>query len=116
MIVLSTVQEIDRLLREGKLSQRKIAARLRVSRSTVAAIAKGERQLYGRETGRSERDAIEPSRESKRCPACGYLVYMPCVICMARHYLKTRPQRPRESTAARVQIAMSRARNSSKKR
>lgn len=35
MLSLSVVQEIDRLLQEGQLSQRKIAARLGVSRGTV---------------------------------------------------------------------------------
>ena len=40
MLALSVVEEIDRLLDEGELSQRKIAARLGVSRGTVG----GDRQ------------------------------------------------------------------------
>ena len=49
MLPLATVQEIRRLLDEGQLSQRKIAAQLGVSRGTVGAIASGRRGMFGRE-------------------------------------------------------------------
>ena len=39
MLPLSVVEEIRRLLDEGRYSQRKIAARLQVSRGSVNAIA-----------------------------------------------------------------------------
>ena len=43
MIATSVVDEIRRLLQEGCLSQRKIAAQIGVSRGTVNAIALGRR-------------------------------------------------------------------------
>ena len=48
MLATATVREIDRLLKKGELSQRKIAAQLGVSRGIVGAIASGRRGLYGR--------------------------------------------------------------------
>ena len=77
------VEEIHRLVVEGKLSQRKIAHRLGVSRATVSAIASGARALVGRQP------ALATGRESKspqRCPKCGFLVEMPCVVCRTRAY------------------------------
>jgi len=56
MLALAVVEEIERLLQEGTLSQRKIARRLNVSRGTVAAIASGQRGLYGREAESEEDD------------------------------------------------------------
>jgi len=86
MLALSVVQEIDRLLNEGKQSQRKIAARLRVSRATVSAIANGRRPVFG--TGRqpSELDSRGRQLPPQRCPHCGFLVYMPCLVCRTREY------------------------------
>ena len=51
MLALTVVQQIEQLLKEGQLSQRKIAARLGVSRGTVGAIADGRRET-GEATGR----------------------------------------------------------------
>jgi hypothetical protein len=84
MLALSLVQEIDRLLSEGQLSRRKIAQRLRVSRSVVCAIANGQRGLYGKqpEPDEPDREALPP----ERCPKCGYLVQMPCLVCRTREY------------------------------
>ncbi len=45
MITATVVDEIRRMLREGRLSQRKIAVRIGVSRGTVNAIALGKRAL-----------------------------------------------------------------------
>jgi transcriptional regulator with XRE-family HTH domain len=42
MIATTVVDEIRRLLRQGRLSQRKIASRIGVSRGTVNAIALGK--------------------------------------------------------------------------
>jgi hypothetical protein len=84
MLALSIVQEIDRLLGEGKLSRRKIAQRLGVSRSTVCAIASGQRALFGKqpEPEEPDRQAMPP----ERCPKCGYLVQLPCLVCRTREY------------------------------
>jgi transcriptional regulator with XRE-family HTH domain len=47
MIAPSMVDEVRRLLSEGRLSQRAIARRTGISRGTVAAIASGRRPAYG---------------------------------------------------------------------
>jgi hypothetical protein len=86
MLAKSLIDQIDRLLREGGLSQRKIAARLRVSRGTVAAIASGRRGLYGREAGDETSSALTPHSPPERCPHCGYRVYAPCLICRSRDF------------------------------
>jgi hypothetical protein len=84
MLSLTIVEEIGRLLGEGQLSRRKIARKLSVSRSTVCAIASGQRALYGKQ---SEPDAPNPELlPPERCPKCGYLVEMPCLVCRAREY------------------------------
>jgi hypothetical protein len=77
------VLEIDRLLRAGELSHRKIAARLGVSRGTVSAIASGRRGLYGKDSFERVAPTL-PSSPPARCKHCGYRVYQPCRICQAR--------------------------------
>jgi Helix-turn-helix domain len=86
MLSVELVHKINSLLREGELSQRQIAARLGVSRSTIAAIASGQRGLYGR----GERDQMSRARggrrRPRRCGRCGHRVYMPCLVCIARDF------------------------------
>ena len=84
MLTTAVVQEIDRLIREGELSQRQIAARLCVSRGIISAIASGRRSLYGKEP----QSVRTPSGESipTRCPDCGYRVFLPCLICRVREH------------------------------
>lgn len=85
MLATALVHEIDRLLQEGKLSQRKIAARLGVSRGTVNAIASGRRGLHGK--GPQDEDPASPiASPPARCPHCGYRVYLPCIICRVRQH------------------------------
>jgi helix-turn-helix protein len=83
MLTTALVQEIDRLLCDGKLSQRQIAARLGVSRGTISAIANGRRSLFGRETPKTTSPLV-PSTPPTRCPHCGYRVYLPCQVCRIR--------------------------------
>lgn len=85
MLSLNCVLEIRRLLDEGRLSQRKIAVRLGVSRSTVGLIATGQRPLVGREASSdpSPWDYYSDQLPS-RCPECGGMVFKPCVLCRAR--------------------------------
>ena len=80
MLSLSLVKKIDRLLKEGKLSQRKIAARAGVSRGTVASIAQGKRGLYGRDPESEGCVSLAHSSPAERCSKCGYLVFAPCLI------------------------------------
>jgi transposase-like protein len=85
MLALSIVEEIVRLLKEGRQSQRKIAKRLGVSRGTVSALANGQRGLFGRarEAEETERGPLLPPQ---RCPKCGFFVHLPCLVCRTREY------------------------------
>lgn len=85
MLALSIVEEIDRLLKAGKLSQRKIAEHLRVSRGVVSAIARGRRALFGRAL-EAEEAVRGPLTSPERCPKCGFFVQMPCLVCRTREY------------------------------
>lgn len=86
MLAKSTVLEVDRLLKQGKLSQRKIAARLGVSRASVAAIASGRRGLHGKESADVGKRSKSTSGPPQRCPTCGHRVYLPCLICQTQQY------------------------------
>ena len=87
MLPLAVVEEIRRLLDAGTLSQRKIAAKLGVGRGTVNDVASGKRGVYGREPGERACDLYNPDVPPERCPGCGALVHMPCVLCRTRRYV-----------------------------
>ena len=83
MIAQVVVDEIQSLLDEGELSQRRIARRLGVSRGTVHAIANGKRPDYC--TLRHDTDGfLPPVGPPRRCPSCGGMVLMPCLLCHVR--------------------------------
>jgi len=84
MIAPKVVAEIQRLLDMKTHSQRKIAAIMGVSRGSVAAIASGRRRDGDVLSGASGDAAAEPSGPPSRCPGCGGLVYMPCLLCRLR--------------------------------
>jgi hypothetical protein len=86
MLSRSIVEEVDSLLKRGTLSQRSIAAHLGVSRGIVSAIARGRRGLHGREAIDNEPAVPLHRLPPTRCPHCGYRVYMPCLICVAREH------------------------------
>jgi hypothetical protein len=86
MLSTALIHEIDRLLKEGELSHRKIAARLGVSRGVVNAIADGRRGLYGNDLLAQDRRSLTPMSPAERCSQCGYRVYLPCLICEAREH------------------------------
>jgi predicted XRE-type DNA-binding protein len=86
MLPTELVHEINRLLQDGELSQRQIAARLGVSRATVGEIASGRRGLHGRNELDDMPRARAGRRRPVRCGRCGYRIYMPCRICIAREY------------------------------
>jgi hypothetical protein len=52
----------------------------------VAAIANGRRGLYGRESESEEDDRRVHQGPAERCPICGFLVYMPCLVCQTREH------------------------------
>ncbi len=85
MIAPHVVTEVRRLLADGKLSQRKIAKALRVSRGTVGAIASGRRPDYPlRRSRESDESSLRPTGPPRRCPGCGGMVYLPCRVCQTR--------------------------------
>jgi len=91
MIAQSLVDEVRRLLSEGKLSQRKIAQATGVSRGTVGAIASGRRRDRPVVTASDEDGCDEPVGPPERCDGCGALVYLPCRLCRMRKLLAVRP-------------------------
>lgn len=80
MLLLEKVLEVKELLDKGTLSRRAIARLTGVSRGSVNAIANGERGLVGAEPC----EEVERSTTAERCPGCGGMVFMPCVLCEAR--------------------------------
>ena len=90
MLSLALVDEIDRLLQDGRLSQREIAARLRVGRGTVNAIANGRRGLYGKGPVAADPTPSIHGLPPERCPRCGFKVYLPCLVCRTREYREVR--------------------------
>jgi DNA-binding XRE family transcriptional regulator len=94
MIAAALVQEIRRLLAEGRLSQRQIARQLNVSRGTVGAIATGKRREVQRSAEQGKEDPLAPSGPPQRCPQCGGMVYLPCRLCHVRNELsRSKPSR-----------------------
>lgn len=84
MISLLKVQEIERLLAAGGLSQRKIAKRTGVSRATISGIASGARPDYEALRRARVQTQEEPEGPLVRCPGCGGRVYAPCRLCRVR--------------------------------
>jgi transcriptional regulator with XRE-family HTH domain len=91
MLALHLVAEIRRLLAEGKLSRRRIARLVGVSRGTVQDIALGRRQYEPRA---ATAENAEPAGPPVRCPGCGGMVYLPCRLCEARRIAAHRGRRP----------------------
>lgn len=84
MLAAALVVEIQRLLNETDLSQRKIAQVIGVSRGSVASVASGRRPDYDALRAQSATDWEEPTGPPERCPTCGGMVYAPCRLCRAR--------------------------------
>ena len=78
------VAEIRRMLAQGELSQRKIAEQTGVSRGTVGAIALGRRPEYQDRRQDAGGDFEPPGGPLRRCPGCGGMVLMPCLLCHVR--------------------------------
>ena len=84
MITATVEAEIRRMLQEGRLSQRKIASQIGVSRGTVNAIALGKRPCHRNELRGAREGFIPPTGPLMRCPGCGGRVQMPCLLCYIR--------------------------------
>ncbi|MHB1033877.1 MAG: hypothetical protein ACYC35_02710 [Pirellulales bacterium] len=90
MLLPGIVQEVQRLLAEGRLSQRKIALAAGVARATVGAIASGARPDYTCPEPVDDDEFPEILGPLGRCPSCGGLVYMPCRLCRVRAWKEGR--------------------------
>lgn len=84
MLAPGLVAEVRRLLKENRLSQRTIARATGVSRGTVNAIARGFRPDYRPGPGPGPGEFVAPAGPPRRCPGCGGLVQMPCLVCYIR--------------------------------
>ncbi len=94
MIAPFVIREIQRLLRQGRFSQRQIARKLRISRGTVNAVAQGKRTEDSvHKTGCEEKSEgiVFPTGAPTRCPECGKLVQKPCLACQLRKLRKKMP-------------------------
>ena len=101
MIAIAKYSEAHRLLAEGTLSRRKIAALVGISRSTVSAIASGS---YAERIARKQAPidrSIVPRGPLARCRQCGGMVYMPCWACHVRE-LKEKEQEMQRAARRRV--------------
>ena len=91
MIEPQLVEQVERLLAEGKLSYRKIARFTGVSRGTIGAIASGRRRIQPRRMCFWEEEPTVPDVPPQRCPGCGGMVYMPCRLCRTRKEMAKLP-------------------------
>jgi hypothetical protein len=91
MIAPQRVEEVKALLADGRWSYRKIAAMTRVSRGTIGAIASGKRREPQPKPS-SWNDEIEgPAGPPQRCPDCGGMVFMPCILCRTQAKVAASP-------------------------
>lgn len=98
MIAPHIVDEVARLLADGRCSQRELARQLGLSRNTIRAIARGQRPRERRPGGRYF-DPTQPLVPPRRCPTCGGLVYPPCRLCRVRQHI-ARQDSARQRAAA----------------
>ena len=81
MISKSKVLAIRHLLEEGKLSRRKIARQLGVSRKTVRRV---ESKFLRKSS--EEPPFRFPRGPHRRCHSCGARVQLPCLVCQVRDW------------------------------
>lgn len=85
MLSKIAVDEVKQLLAQGSMSQRQIAKRTKISRSSVALIANGRRPEYPLR-GEDEDEYWHEEGPIGRCPTCGGRVHLPCRLCRVRHW------------------------------
>ena len=85
MISIKKENEVRRLLSLGTYSQREICSMVGVSRATVNSIMQGKFHLSVDKQAQERRmqDSIIPLPYGPlvRCPGCGGMVLMPCLLC-----------------------------------
>jgi hypothetical protein len=84
MIAEEKIREAELMLARGKLSQRKIAKITGLSRGTISMIANGKRKVQAKTVAPD----LPPEQEKSppvRCPCCGAMVRMPCLLCFLKN-------------------------------
>lgn len=94
MLPQAQVDEVRRLLAEGRVSQRRIARQLGISRSTVGLIASGRRPDRPPPVAADD-DPWADAGPPQRCPTCGGMVYVPCRLCRVRELKRREAERYR---------------------
>jgi hypothetical protein len=89
MLAQRVVDEIRNLLATG-LSYRKIALTTGISRGSIGAIANGRRVDR---VSREDEDSRQPCGPLTRCPTCGGMVCLPCLLCGTRAAIRKRPRK-----------------------
>lgn len=85
MIPDFVIEEAQKLLEQGGMSYRKIAAQVGVSRGVVSEVAQGNRRPCGVDENGVNGDSVIVS--PIKCVGCGRLIIIiPCVACRAREY------------------------------
>jgi DNA-binding XRE family transcriptional regulator len=90
--------EIEKLLKEGKLSRKAIAQKVGISQNTVYAMASGKhapdywRKLVQSRIGKPRRPhrrkvPLQNVGPIERCPICRCLVHAPCRACELRPFI-----------------------------
>src|SRR5947209_2513620 len=112
------VREVQRLLVEERLSFRIVAKRMGCSRASIAAIASRPYRPLVESQEDSDWDDLLHSGELfhgplARCPGCGAMVYLPCLLCRMRGleaaHQRARTQ-PRATSVVPVPVAAGRIR------
>lgn len=87
MLTEGQVERIKQLHAEG-YAQRTISFHLHVARGTVANV------IHGRPVRQPAQLSVEDpppfSGPLERCPGCGGMVQMPCLLCRVKAYMATR--------------------------
>ena len=87
MIAPSVVDRIQQLLSEGRWTWAQIAQTTAVSRSSVAAIARGKRSVAPRTGGPRDEEPELAAGPPVRCRTCGGITHMPCRVCQVRELM-----------------------------
>jgi DNA-binding XRE family transcriptional regulator len=106
MLSPDVIRKIQQLLEERQHTHRKIATSVGVSRSTVAAVAKGERRIT--DTVRrvpKPKPKPKPPEGIQRCPSCGAKVRMPCLLCQMRE-MASNEQAPQDHPIVATPIGL----------
>jgi hypothetical protein len=98
MLSPALIRRIKQLLAERTHTYRQIARLLGVSCGTISAIASGKRWS---DEALDLRGQGEPEGPPLRCPRCGGLVMMPCVLCSTRKLSARTRRLPRDAPVDR---------------